>query len=553
MLVNDVEPKPKPVLVLFGISGRVNAFLLALYNLKAVLVADSHIRNCIDVTVLQQPFLGDIPSDVRLSACADEIASHNPIVVGLSCYIWNIHDTLRIAQLVKRRCPNAVLVAGGPEISRDYVASGAFGDDIDFCVNGEGEVTFTELVRHILTGAPALASIPGLSFRDSDRRFAVNHARPPLESLSAIPSPFLTGVVDDDVLQRNSCEANIETQRGCNLKCAYCIYHKDMDRISYTSSERTIDEVTYLANKGVRRIRLVDANLGSDPLHAKALFKGLIDRAFRLKLTCELIPGFLDEELAALMGEFLALDSWNDIRLGIGVQSIHEFSLKVMRRNIRPKKFMETFALMRKHNIFAKVDIIVGLPGETADHISETLQFMMTALEDSSRHLLCAHIMRGLPGTELLEIARRHGMVFASSDRDRVLGNTHDAHELLYSPTLPRADFVHTLRRTAIVFWLVNSIRWADEVHQVSAQRARIKRLVEDLGTARGWSRMAVVDFLVDALTDELGRRGSRFADPEFPRAETWWWESARDEIDALWVIRLLEDELACGTFTVTT
>ncbi len=75
----------------------------------------------------------------------------------------------------------------------------------------------------------------GFAHRESiEHPFLCNEKRETLQSLLDIPSPFLVGVVDDEVLFRKMVEANIETQRGCNLRCSYCIYHKDMKRISYS-------------------------------------------------------------------------------------------------------------------------------------------------------------------------------------------------------------------------------------------------------------------------------------------------------------------------------
>ena len=76
-----------------------------------------------------------------------------------------------------------------------------------------------------------------------------------------------------------------------------------MDKISYSSSERVLKEVEYVSARGVKHLRFVDANFSSDLAHAKAVIRGLIDNNVEAKIMFELIPGFLDEELAALFEE----------------------------------------------------------------------------------------------------------------------------------------------------------------------------------------------------------------------------------------------------------
>ena len=540
----STESTGKPFRVaLLGISGRRYGFLLSLYNLKAYALTDPGVRRDCELIVVQEPFL-TLPRDAaEVARIANRIVELRPDLVGVSCYMWNTSVSEEVMRLVRRELPEARIVWGGPEISRDYVVSGVYDDlTTDFCVSGEGELTFLELLRHLRTGSPALGEIRGLSYRDGDGlRFVANPPRPAFASLEEVPSPFLSGVVDDETLCRGDMQANIETQRGCSLRCSYCVYHKDMSRISYASADRAIAEITYVINKGIRNIRIVDANFGSDLEHAKRIMRALIERNFETKLTFELIPGFVDEELAGLFGEFNSLYEWNDVRLGVGVQSVNLETLREMRRAIRIEKFEKTFALLQKYDIFAKVDIIIGLPGEDLDAIGRTLEFMLERLRHNRRHLLCCHVMRGLPGTELLDIARRYEMVFASPYDDRSNSMEHDAHELLCSPALPREDMVQTLRRTAVVFWLTNSINW------IAATRERNRRDdVKDLffGTrdALGLRSMELVDLLVDALVDELAAQGSAFAHPNFPRPESWWWERATDEIDADWVAAFLQD-----------
>lgn len=521
--------------VLVGIAGSNNAFCLSLYNLKAYAYRDAGIRRTWDLTVLQHPLINVNNRLERVPRLVDAITAHAPELVAFSCYMWNSVALSQIARSLRERLPQARLVWGGPEIATDYLLEGKY-DDLaaDFCVAGEGELTFLELLRHLSDGTPALPEIDGLAWRERPgAAFTVNRKRASFKSLLEIPSPFLAGVVDDEVLLRSGVQANLETQRGCSLRCSYCIYHKDMNRISYSEVDRIADEITFVANKGVRDIHFVDANFGSDLTHAKAVMRALIERRFETRLLFELIPGFIDEELAQLFAEFNSLYEWNEITLGVGVQTINVEVLRRMRRAIKVDRFERTFDLLQKYGIYAKIDLMIGLPGEDIASIEATLEYMLAKLRGSRAHLLCCHVTRGLPGTELLEIARQYGMRFSS---------LYEPHELVESPALPRADMLKCLRRTAVVFRLLNHSGWASK--EFISGRASADTSIRDAFFAArersGLSHVGVVDLIVDALMEHLRGRDSWFARPDFPYAETWWWTMSAVEVKDEWLLSFL-------------
>jgi radical SAM superfamily enzyme YgiQ (UPF0313 family) len=303
-----------------------------------------------------------------------------------------------------------------------------------------------------------------------------------------------------------------------------------MDRISYSSPERVIEEVRRCVEKGVRDIRFIDADFGSDLGRAKAVMRALIRERFATKLWVEFIPGSLDEELAALLREFGSLHASNAVTLGVGVQTINPEALRRIHRAVRIEQFERTLKLIREYGLCAKIDIIIGMPGEDMASIARTLEYMLAQLRGSTKHLLCCHVMRGLPGTELLDIAEGCGMVFSSRN---------EPHEFICSPDLPRADMLKCLRRTALVFRLTNHIGWAGSEF-VSGRRSEDTSVRDAFFAAKdrlGVSHVAVIDRLIDGLMGHLRKRASWFVQPDFPNAETWWWAYSALEVRNEWIV----------------
>ena len=535
--VNKARKKMKAVLV--GIAGSHNAFSLSLYNLKAYAYQDLKIRKRWDINVIQHPLInfGETYNNKKLTDLTKKIISKKPNLVGFSCYMWNFNYFLKIAEVIKKKIPSTKILIGGPEIATEYVQDSNFDKyTVDYCVSGEGELTFLELLQHLDSGRPDITSIDGLSYRTNlNRPFTVNSKRKPFKSLSEIPSPFLKGIVSEKVLARNDVEANLETQRGCNLRCSYCIYHKDMDRVSYSEIKKIINEVRYVTKRGVKKIRFVDANFSSNINHAKSVMKGLIRERFKTGLFFELIPGFIDEELASLFGKYTKLHPENKITIGIGVQTINLKVLKLMRRTIRKEKFEMTFKLLQKHNIYTKIDLIIGLPDEDISSIENTLEYMVNQLRKSQAHLLCCHVMRGLPGTELMQIAKKNKMIFSSK---------YEPHELMESPTLPRSDMLKSLRRTGVLFRLINHVGWTNRefIYGKTSKKTNIRDLFFETKDRLSISNIQLIDLIVEKLLQHLKSIKSWFSMPDFPYAETWWWAHSSREVSNEWLIDCLSN-----------
>jgi radical SAM superfamily enzyme YgiQ (UPF0313 family) len=523
---------------LVGIAGSFNAMSLSVYNLKAyALLTDPALHADWDIHILQQKLItpGSQAADQMLAQTVDLIVKSKPDLVGFSVYMWNVNVFKSIAETLRHALPDARIVMGGPEIASDYIREGKYDDfEADFLVYGEGEATFRDLLRHLSGTIPAAENIPGLAFRKSaSSGFTLNPPRPLFTSLQVLPSPYLSGMVDDEVLARPKLEANLETQRGCTLKCTYCIYHKDMPKITYNDVDRVIEEAKFVNHKhGVKKIRFVDANFTSDLPFAKQVMRGLIDARIEAQLMFELIPGFIDEEIADLFQEFNGLFEWNDITIGCGVQTINYDILKSVRRGIKLDRFVRTFDLLSTRKIFTKIDLIIGLPGEDFRSITATLEYFLDQLRNSGSHLLCCHVMRGLPGTELIEQAKKHQMVFSSE---------REPHELIESPILPRPLMLRCLRRTATVFRLVNHDGWTRR-NFLKGSTTGETSLRDEFFEARdriGSKNIELVDILIDKLMGHLSPK-SWFVQSDFPFAETWWWGYAQREVKDSWLLDAL-------------
>ena len=527
-----------------------------------------------DVIVYQ----GSMNEETPICNIVDTILSHRPNIVGFSVYIWNFKITSEITLLLKQKSINTMVVWGGPEIAADYIRNGKLDNEmIDIAICGEGEITFNELLNNIVKGVPNINEIKGLAYRDKNtNKLVFNGERYNKTKVEINPSPYLNGIIGKEILEdKHGC---LETQRGCNFRCAYCIYHKDIPKIIYSDAAQVIKEAEYMYNNGISALRILDANFASNPEFAKKIMGGIIGKGLRCPVFLEIIPGFIDEELAKLFSRYNDLSGKSSITVGMGVQTINYQSLKIIRRAIKIEKIEETIDLLKRYNIKTKIDIIIGLPGENLKSIGDTLSYFLDKLRESNYHVLCCHVLRNLPGTELFSIAEQFKMEFSTAKDE-------DPHVFIESPDLPRKDMVKALRRTAFVFRLVNYPGWwkltrrrvalsykifsisltelhwiinyylANIIYHIFVKIGIWKISFVYRGLFAGHSirnaffkarerlsvtNIEIIDLLIEKYMELMKNRNSPFLNDDFPNAENWWTNRSEKEIPAPWLCKTL-------------
>ncbi|GAJ17566.1 unnamed protein product, partial [marine sediment metagenome] len=93
--------------------------------------------------------------------------------------MWNINLSLAVAEKVKQKFPNCLIVFGGPSSPVDPIEFFARYPFIDVTVRGEGEQTFAELLmRWTGTASNFVEPVFGISYRDEDGTCFINKVRP---------------------------------------------------------------------------------------------------------------------------------------------------------------------------------------------------------------------------------------------------------------------------------------------------------------------------------------------------------------------------------------
>ena len=281
------------------------------------------------------------------------IYRHNPDIVALSCYIWNIEETLMVVESLKKVMPHCTIVLGGPEVSFDPSSLMEKSPDIDVIVRGEGEITFPLLMKSILSGKP-LDGIDGITFRQG-KAIIENRDREPIRDLDTIPFPYEDGF---DGLENRI--VYYETTRGCPFQCQYCL-SSISHGVRFFSLDRVKRDIKTFIDAKIPQVKLVDRTFNCNPKRARDIFKMIMDMGGDTNFHFEMCGDLLDEETLELLKDAPP----GLFQFEIGVQSTREETLEAIKRKTdfeRLTKWVDK--LQGYRSIHLHLDLIAGLPGE---------------------------------------------------------------------------------------------------------------------------------------------------------------------------------------------
>ena len=321
---------------------------------------------------------------------------HRADIYLFSCYIWNVEIIRHLANDLHRILPEAVLVAGGPQVgcqSEEFLRQNPAFSAV---VSGEGEESCLRLVQ-ALEGGGNLSSCPGLVFRDLQADTFVY--TPPPKPLSMDSLPF--AYTDMDILDGRIFY--YESMRGCPFACSYCLSSAEQG-VRFKSLPLVFDELQRLLGGSPRQVKFVDRTFNCSKAHAMGiwLFLAQNDNG-RTNFHFELAGEFLDDEMIS----FLAGVRPGLFQFEIGVQSVNPATLKEIQRfeNLE-KLFANVSALRDAENVHLHLDLIAGLPYEDFDSFVNSFNMVYA----QHPHQLQLGFLKVLPGSGMRQNAKQYGL-----------------------------------------------------------------------------------------------------------------------------------------------
>ncbi len=320
---------------------------------------------------------------------------------GISTVTCQIFYAQSLAEFLKNRNPNAIIIMGGAHakaLPEDCLRNrGA-----DIVSTGEGEDSTLELFR----SKNPLDSIPGFAFLDKQGKY-INTGFAPLERDIEKYYPLR---FDDYGIYRylqpgvysylnnkdNDTQFNLMISRGCYSKCKFCISGFSGDNfVRHRNISNQIDEIImYKERWGLSRIYFDDDEM----LTKKKMLNELCKEMPRTGLDwlCLGRTDRVTEEKIEMM-----MDS-GCVGLVFGVEHFSDRVLKGLNKeNTGEQNFNTLIMCAKKYKMKVRAQMMTGcIPYETWDDVKMNGEYIKRVIDETDgRVKFSFHIFQPLPGT----------------------------------------------------------------------------------------------------------------------------------------------------------
>lgn len=395
--------------------------------------------------------------DLPLASVRESIKEYSPDVVISRTAFDTQEEDLKVLASAKE-VSSAVTVLRNKIISevprmREQVLQR---DEVDIFLNQEPESVIISLLRALDDGSKNLTAVKGISFKQDGQTITAEPAER-LRHLDSLPFPAYHLLPNLNVYETGMMPAPwtiVMTSRGCPFHCTFCAYRETGHRVR--SPENVVSELEWLASEfGIKHFQFFDDTISLIPGRIEQICELMLKRGLRLEWSACTRANLVTKEMLQ------QIKKAGCVELAIGIESGAAQILREVRKGITLDDIRNAARFCHQVGIRVYGLVIIGLPGETKETFSETINLILEL--DTFYTQFCFAVP--FPNTPMYEYYRQNnllltedwGAYFPLASNPVVRTEHLSASELI---RLRRRAYVRTLLRPRYLLSKISLNNW---------------------------------------------------------------------------------------------
>ena len=225
--------------------------------------------------------------------------------------------------------------------------------------------------------------------------------------------------------------ASLYTSLGCPYRCSFCMINiinrtnqdsnissEDSNIFRWWPPEFTISQFDYIANQGVKNIKIADELFVLNPNHFKTICSLIKDRGYDFNI-------WAYSRIDTCKPEYLNILADSGVKwLGLGIENPNEVLRKEIHKDgYKEVKILDIINMIQSSGINVSGNYIYGLPNDTKESMQATLSFAL----DNITEMVNFYSAMAYPGSPLYFKAKKLNRKLP----DNYVGYSQHAYETL--------------------------------------------------------------------------------------------------------------------------
>ena len=330
-----------------------------------------------------------------------KLIAYGPDIVGIYTMVTLSRNTFRIAEMVRARLPDTLLVSGGP-LPTLYPEH--FCNVFEVVFRGEVDLSFPRFCKDYLDLRETphglkklhLENYDGLFIRQSGLQVEnpiVHYPEPQLESF---PLPY-RGDFDHSAYQAvwsgqdGSKTTSILITLGCPFCCDFCSRPVFGRLFRRRNLDRVMEEIDQIRQLGYDHLWIADDNFTLDLAYLREFCRRMTGQ--KMGWSCLSRVSKIDDQITQMM------KAAGCQRVYLGLETGNDQTLKLMKKQASLEEGRKAVHLFHEAGIEVAAFFIVGYPGETIPAIEDTFRYALELPLDA----ISFNVPFPLPGSQLFE------------------------------------------------------------------------------------------------------------------------------------------------------